>query len=65
MLGALHEELSTAVAIRFEGPGSIGMDFEGAPATEMEKCFPVAQFSTCFFVRSAGPIWKERLQNVL
>jgi hypothetical protein len=42
MWGAMHQELSTAVAMRFGEPGSIGMDFEVAPATEMEKCFPVA-----------------------
>ncbi len=53
--GAMHQELSTAVAMRFGEPGSIGMDFEVAPATEMEKCFPVAK------VAGGSFHWREAL----
>ncbi len=49
MWGALHQELSSAGAIQFEGPGSIGMDFEVAPATEMKNFFPATKISGCFF----------------
>jgi len=49
MWGALHQELTSAGAIQFTGPISIGMDFEVAPAIEVKSFFPDTNISGCFF----------------
>jgi hypothetical protein len=49
MWGALHQELTSAGAIQFTGPISIGMDFEAAPAIEVKSFFPDTNISGCFF----------------